>query len=157
MKKHDKKTIAIIVAVAVVLCGVSFYSGMKYSQNQVSSRFADRAGQFGGMNGVMNGTQRGLKSGGGAGFISGEIISKDDTGITVKDRDGGSKIIFISGTTEIMKSTTGTIEDLSSGITVIANGKTNTDGSITATSIQIRPAGTQGFGGPGMMPSTPKQ
>jgi hypothetical protein len=100
-----------------------------------------------------------MRQGSGAGFVSGEVISKDDTSVTVKDRSGGSKIIFLAESTEVTKSAEGAIGDLAVGTSVIANGKTNPDGSITATTVQIRPEGAPQMGGPGMMPgvTAPKQ
>ena len=91
--------------------------------------------------GLNAGGFRGGRTGGqaGGGFASGEIISKDDKSVTIKLRDGGSKIIFLTDSAEIAKFTSGTIEDLEIGKTVAVNGKTNADGSITADSIQIRP------------------
>ncbi len=80
--------------------------------------------------------------GAGAGLVSGEIISKDDTSITIKMRSGGSKIVFYSSTTEIGKFTRGSLADLNIGETVTATGSTNSDGSVTAQSIQMRPIPT---------------
>ncbi len=41
--------------------------------------------------------------GGGQARISGEVLSKDDTGITLKLSSGGSKLIFFSNDTKILK------------------------------------------------------
>lgn len=76
---------------------------------------------------------------GGANLANGEIIAKDEKSITIKLRDGGSKIIFLSGTTAINKSATGTIDDLKVGTQVTATGTINTDGSVSAQMVQIRP------------------
>ncbi len=134
-----KKILPIIIAV-VVIGGGAFYGGMKYGQSQIPQRNGQQLGAIGGAR---------LRQGfGGQGFVSGEIISKDDKSITVKlpdarlpDGQGSSKIVFYSGSTEISKSGSGTFNDLETGKTITVNGTTNSDGSITAQSIQIRPAG----------------
>jgi len=150
----NKKSIVIVLCIAVLVGGVSFYGGMKYGQNNplaggqsVGAGFANlspaerqaRLQQSGGVN------RGGIRTGGG--FIAGEIISKDDPAkdgagksITIKMQDGSSKIVFYSGTTEIGKFVNGTSTDLEISKTVSVNGTVNSDGSITAQSIQMRPA-----------------
>jgi len=134
-----KKQMMLGVLVGVIaLGGVSFYLGMRYER---MTRFSSiemlpgmRIGD--GMNaerrtGAMSRTQ-------GGGVTSGEIVSKDDTGITLKLRDGGSRIIFIAPSASIQRMATGTSQDLVVGQNVMVIGTTNTDGSIKAESVQVR-------------------
>lgn len=136
-----------IAAIVVVVGGVSFYSGLKYDQSRNSASLAQgvrsfanlspeerqtRMQQFG-----AGGGQRSARAGGGA--ASGEVISKDDKSVTVKLRDGGSKIIFLSDATSVAKSVDGSAKDITVGEQITASGSPNSDGSITAQSVQIRP------------------
>lgn len=121
----------------IVLAGGMFYAGMKYNQSQspvftrgVGGNFAVLGGQ-----GARNANMRG----GAGGMVSGEIIAKDDQSITVKLRDGGSKIVFLSSTIEVSKFDKGSAADLEIGKSVSVNGTTNADGSVTAQTIQLRP------------------
>ena len=144
-----KKLLSVAVTVAVLVGGGAFYGGMKYAQSKSRGNFANLTPeqrqqrlQGTGANisgGFRSGQGRGGTSGG---FTAGEIISKDDKSITIKLQDGGSKIVFYSDTTEVGKSVSGTIVDLKVGETVTTSGTANSDGSITAQSIQIRPAFT---------------
>ncbi|MFA6324869.1 MAG: hypothetical protein WCX46_01435 [Candidatus Paceibacterota bacterium] len=132
----NKKIISVIVGI-IVLAGV-FYGGIFYSKNKTSNK--NQTNQAFGQNNRGLGNNIGMKSGGGFGGLNvGEIISKDDESVTLKLKDGGSKIIFYSNKTTISKTTDGTIDDLVVGKQVNINGKSNPDGSISAESIQIRP------------------
>lgn len=72
-------------------------------------------------------------------MVAGEIISKDEKSVTVKLRDGGSKIVFYYDGTKIDKFVSGNAADLEVGKNVVVSGTTNFDGSVTAQSVQVRP------------------
>ena len=107
---------------------------MVYGKSQNAN--TSNSGRFQGFN--VNGTQRGARQGANGGVVSGQILSQDAKSITLKLNNGGSKIIFLSDTTQIMKSTTGAVADLTTGENLMVNGTANADGSITAQTIQIR-------------------
>ena len=143
-----------IVAIIVVVGGGAFYGGMQYGVSKTKAAQVAARGNFGGgaganggqrssvgAQGGQNGGQR-MNGGASGGFANGSIISKDDKSITVKSQDGSSKIIFFSDSTTIGKATSGSVSDLATGQQVMVNGKTNSDGTITAQNIQIRPAET---------------
>ena len=127
------KTIMIVLVVAVTVVGGSaFYGGMKYDQGKNKTERQAGTRQFVGSNGGPRGARAGN------GFAGGEVISKDDKSITIKLQDGGSKIVFVSDSTAVMKSAQGSLGDVAVGGQVMATGSPNPDGSISAQSIQIR-------------------
>lgn len=144
-----KKTL-IIIAVVLLAGAGSFYSGIKYQQSKSPAgigrgNFQDlrnlpdeeRQQWLQELGANINGF-RGAPNNRGDGFANGEIIAKDDKSITIKLRDNGSKIVFFAENAEINKLTKGALTDLEIGKTVSTNGKANSDGSITAQSIQLR-------------------
>ncbi len=148
--KHKMKKV--IFPVIVIIVGLAaFYGGMTYGKSQASSNQNASRDAFAGAQNFAGVRGRSGGSGGnGGGFISGQIISKDSQSITVEFRNGSStasasstKIVFLSGSTPIMKSVNGTADDLTPGTSVTITGTANSDGSITAQSIQIRPASAQ--------------
>lgn len=139
----NKITLGIITVLAL---GGSFYGGMKYDQNRNSSLVGVNTGTFsaqgrqagfGGGNGTTTRGMRGAGSG-----TSGNIVAKDATSITVQMHDGGSRMVFFTSTTPVLKSTPGSADDLKVGETISVAGISNQDGSVSAQSIQIRPATT---------------
>ncbi len=131
--------------VCVVLMGASFYGGVLYdahSRTSARGNFSaaqfNRSGSTGGMMNTMGANSRMF-----GGLAAGEIVSVDASGLTLKMQDGSSKIVLLSASTTILKSTSGTSADLVPGASVTVTGSGNTDGSVTAQSIQIRPAGMQ--------------
>ena len=110
----------------VVIAGGAFYAGTSYGKSQIPV------------------STRGMNSGGRnrGGFTTGQIISKDATGIVIQMQDGSTKIVLVGGSTKVLKAVSGSVDDLSVGTNIMITGSTNSDGSVTAQSIQIRPAET---------------
>ncbi|MEK7628180.1 MAG: hypothetical protein AAB421_02040 [Patescibacteria group bacterium] len=135
----DKKIIAGIAGLISIASG-AFYGGMSYGK---SSATTPTRGQFAV---AQNGRQAGM-SARGAGTVFGEIIARDETSITVKMPDGSTKIVLVSASAQVGKSVAGSATDLVAGVTVMVTGSANSDGSVTAESVQIRPAGSPPFGG----------
>lgn len=129
-----KNIIISVVFTAIIFSGFGYYAGSKYG-NVSSGR--QSAGNFTGQAGARG--IRGGRGGAGGGFAAGEIISISDQSLTIKLQDGGSKIIFFTGEIPVMKSVQGAISDLKSSETITVAGTANQDGSVTASSIQIRP------------------
>jgi len=135
----DKKITNLII-VGVVAGILGFVIGMQFGKTQGRT-----AGNFNG-NAQQRMMQR--RTGDNASFLVGEVLSKDDKSITIKNKDGGNKIIFFSPSTSIGKFGTTTIDQIVIGQTINARGQTNADGSIISTMIQIMPEnGMPGFGG----------
>ncbi|MFA5124409.1 MAG: hypothetical protein WC473_01095 [Patescibacteria group bacterium] len=140
MKQKLPLPLMILVAVVVIVLvgAASFYAGTKYSS-------AKRFNSFGGGNFSQgqqqgNATTAGRRINVGGGMVNGDVLSLDEKSLTVKGRDGSSKMVFFATSTEVGKFATGAVSDLAVGQNVVVTGKTNSDGSVIAQSIQIRPA-----------------
>lgn len=149
MKKHFSWLIAMIA-----VAGLSFYAGhnlvgqknqtatpgnLENFRNLTPEQRSEMMEQNNGGNFARPGN--GQAGGGNLGnFLSGEILIKDKESLTVKLPDGGSKLIFFSGSTTFAKTIAGSIEDFAVGEQITVNGTANSDGSITAVTIQIRPS-----------------
>lgn len=134
----NKKLISTFIIALIVVGAGSFFGGTKYAESKspMGGNFEklteEQRAQMG-----PNGKSGGI--GNGAGMVSGEIIAKDDSSITVQLINGGSKIVFYSNSTQITKNASGTVSDLEVGKTVTVSGSANDDGSVTAKTIQTRP------------------
>ena len=144
----SKSQSLLAVVIAVLLCGGSFYAGMKYA-GSVNPPRQMGAGGFGqGGAGFQRGTGPGAGTGGnmirggmrGQAVTNGDISKIEGSMITVKLPDGGSKLIITSSSTKVMQMTEATPDILKTETPVMVMGSANADGSLTASTIQIRPA-----------------
>ena len=140
---NTQKTI-IISVIAIIITGVTaFYIGMHFGQSNTNS-FANlspeerqqRAQQFGARGGISAGRGRNLGPNGDV--AGGEILSQDDKSITLKLRDGGSRIVFFTNNIPVNKLASGSYQDLKVGSRVMITGTKNPDGSLLAESILLR-------------------
>ncbi len=114
---------------AVIVSGLVFYGGMQYAAFNINAKMQSLGGSG------FSGGQRGGRNGGG---IFGEVVSKDSQSLTIKLRDGGSKIVFITATVPVQKNVAGSLDDVKVGGQVSVMGTSNQDGSLSAQTIQIR-------------------
>lgn len=143
MKTLSKNHIVSMIIGAIVIAVVFFFIGTKVGSHRKASPFNGRGGTgtMAGCGGFGQGSYSATGMRGAAGNVAaGTILSKDDTSITLKLQNGGSRTVLISPSTSVTKSTAGTAADLSVGQDVMVTGTPAADGSISATTVSVRPA-----------------
>ncbi len=118
-----------MVAVAGLVVG--FAGGMllgKLSSSKTASSSQSGTRQF-----ARSGNQTGSS-------VMGQINAIGDGSITVNLASGGSELVFYSTTTPVVKSVEASSSDLTVGENIVIVGTSNSDGSVTANSIQLRSA-----------------
>jgi len=136
MKKH------FFCLLSIAIVGVlAFFAGLMLGKNQASQTAQPDFGSFANSQQLRDPSVRFNQPGGQANsaVISGEIISKDESNLTIKLLEGGSQIIYISGSTIFNKTLESSLSDFSVGEQISVIGQTNDDGSVVAQSVQTRP------------------
>jgi hypothetical protein len=138
MKKYLVHIVWVIVAV------VAFVGGMYYGKSTIPAG----RGSFAGF--TASSTRAGFagRGGAGAGAVIGQVTAMSSDSITVQLANGNSDVVFYSSSTPITEPTQVSPSVLTAGTNVMVGGTQNSDGSFTAQTIQVRPAGSgTGFGG----------
>lgn len=125
-----KKNILIMVFLIIVVALAAFFGGIKYQESKTPQFLRERDG---GPRTRPMGQREGVN------MLRGEIISREEGSITIKQADSSSKIVLVSESTEINKASEGSFDDLKENEEVVVLGKENSDKSITAESIQLNP------------------
>ena len=141
-----KKIHIIWAVVAVVALGGGYFWG-KAGAGNVRTAFSG-AGAFG------SSTRR-FGGGGpnGETLAVGQISRVSSSSIMLQLANGNSEVVFYSTSTAVSEPTAVSASDLAAGSNVMVAGSQNSDGSFTANSIQVRPAGNGGFGGNATVPA----
>ena len=126
----NKKIWSVVIIIIVAI--VAFYVGTKFGG---SSTTQTGPGNFN--RSSMGTSTRNRANFGGA--VSGQILSIDTNSLTISSQTGGSRIVFLGASTTVSKMSAGSISDLTVGSNVSINGTNNTDNSINAQMIQLRP------------------
>jgi hypothetical protein len=159
-----KKWMIAVVAVVVVAVGAGCFFGGRAAAGsgtptvEEAMRALQDQFQDGGANGsnLDNGAPNGFPGADGTarrgGAVSGSIIAADQSSITVKTTDGSSKIVLLSSGTVVNKVSDGVLADLVTGQEVVVTGTTNSDGTVTATRVQLGATFVTNGGQGGPMP-----
>jgi len=123
------KQILIFIPVTIAIAGGSFFGGLVLGYFKAGQGNFSRTGQ---------GSTIRKNIGMGGNLIVGQILSLEGNTLTVKLQTGGSKIVLLSDITKVLKSTDTTKEELLTDKNITVTGKTNSDGTVTADTIQIR-------------------
>lgn len=141
--------VLLVVGLGVGFGGGYYFKG--YQQTQARTAFAG-GGNMIGANGAQRFTgTRGAGTGArgaAGGAVTGTVLSMDAKSLTVKMPDGSTKIVLFAGSTTYSNTTSATQSDIKTGSTVAVFGTPNSDGSVTATNIQINPAFGRMMGSP---------
>lgn len=124
---------SIITAVIALVIGF----GAGYFIHASPTQTPNTRGNFAGAN--FSGARGG---GAGGGFLTGTVAAASSGSITLNTKDGSSHVVLITPATSISKSVSGAVADVSVGSTIIVSGTTNSNGSVSASLIQLRPAPT---------------
>lgn len=138
--KHRNLVITGVIAL-VVGAGLGYWghSAFAATPKTGAAAFAARGGAagFAGAGGFA-GRAGGNQAAGG--LLTGTVAAKDSGSITLNTKDGSSHVVLTTPDTTVSKSVNGTLSDVAVGSTVIVSGTTNSDGSVSASLIQLRPA-----------------
>lgn len=122
----------IAIMAVLVTASVAFFGGMKYQQSKTPVRGGNQAQNIQ--------SQFRQRNGAGGNAVSGDVLNIDANSLTVKLNDGSSKIILFSDKTTVSQATASATTDIKTGEKVMVLGTSNSDGSVTASNIQINPA-----------------
>jgi hypothetical protein len=133
------KTIMMGIVIAVIFGGGGYYVG--HQSAATASSAPTNTPTFG-----QNGGGRGGSRFGGGGFTGGTILSIGNGSLTIElpsststTATTGSKIVLFDTTTQVSEMQSVPASKFTVGQNVIVTGAANSDGSVTATSIQVRP------------------
>jgi len=123
---YNKKTLVIVLAL-LIIAGGAFFIGAKYEKSKLAKL------------GLLKNNKNEICQL--AVLVKGEIVSKSDTSLEIKTKNGQTQQFLISALTKMSKKSTGSVADLVIGQQIEVKGLKNTDGSFSAQTIkQIVPA-----------------
>lgn len=143
MKSVNTTVLVIAIVASLVAGGAGGYLFRNYQMTKTRANFVFD-GQNSGAQRFVAGSVRanGMGSGMRGGSVIGSILSMDDKSVTVKLQDGSTKIVLFSESTTYSNTIAAGKTDLKVGGEVAVFGAANSDGSVTASNVQVNP----GFG-----------
>ncbi len=135
MKKYLVHIVWLVIA--IVALGGGFFWG---KESGAASRASGFAGAY------SSSTRRTAGGATGGGLVTGQIVTMGNSSITLQLANGNSEVVFYSTSTPVSEPTMVSVNTLKVGTTIMVGGASNSDGSLTAQTIQVRPAGATNGG-----------
>jgi hypothetical protein len=130
----------IIIAIAALVGG--FLWGKSAAAGSVTAAGRTGAGRFALGSSTTGFAGRGGFGGaagaGGAGLATGQVLSVSGDSLTLQLANGNSENIFFSSSTQVIVPQPAPLSTIQSGTMVMVEGTTNSDGSVTASTIEVR-------------------
>lgn len=133
MKKYTVHIVWLVVA--LIALGGGYFWGKTAAVTTRTGRFA----------GAYGSSTRSFAGGASGGLVAGQIVSFGNDSMTIQLANGNSEVVIYSSSTPVTEPTTVSPNVLQVGANVMVGGTTNSDGSVTAETIQVR-AGNQSGG-----------
>ena len=151
MNIRIKKYLVHIVWLVVAIIAL----GGGYLWGKTAGMGGGRAG-FAGAGAFSSSTRRMASGTTSGGFVAGQITAIDQSSITLQLPNGSSEVVFYSSSTPVSEPTTVSVSVLEVGTKIAIGGTGNSDGSLTAQTIQVQTGNSAGGhdGGSGVPTNT---
>jgi hypothetical protein len=126
----------IIIAVAALAGGFLWGKSVGTSSSTTAARTGAGRFAYGSSTSAFAG-RAGLGGSTGAG-AAGQVLSINADSLTLQLANGNSENVFFSSSTQVIVPTPTSISSVQTGTMVMVVGTTNSDGSVTASTIQLR-------------------
>ena len=139
MKKYKLHIIWGIIVVVALVGGIFWGKSMASASSLARSggRFTFGSSTAGGFAG---------RAGAGGGFTAGQVTAIDSNSLTLQLANGNSENVFYSSSTQVIVPQPASISSIQTGSMIMVGGTQNSDGSVTASTIQVRGSGGSGSG-----------
>lgn len=143
MSRKKLTIIWVIVAIAALAGGFFWGKSVGASSTIATNRTGTGRFAFGSSTAAFAGRTGGATGAAGGGLAVGQVLSIGSDSLTLQLANGNSESVFFSSSTQVIVPQPASISSVQTGTMVMVAGTTNSDGSVTATSIQLRGATTQ--------------
>lgn len=141
--KYKTHIVWAVVAVAALIGGIFLGEGMAAGGNAQLANGASSSSARGGFRTDSSGS-----------VFAGQVSAINGSDITLQLSNGNSEVVLYSSSTPVAEPTNVPISKVVTGSNIVVMGTKNSDGSVTASSIEIGNGGfLRGFPGGGQTPS----
>lgn len=136
-----KKLTVIWVIIAVAALAGGFFWGKSVGATSTTAASRTGSGRFAlgsSTAGFAGRTGFGVSGAAGGGFAVGQVLSLGSDSLVLQLANGNSENVFFSSSTQVIVPQPAPISSVQTGTMVMVTGTTNSDGSVTASTIELR-------------------